>query len=101
MGKGSIYNCPYIGSVEMLLLLSSKTRKRKKIKDKYRKKIIDEFEELLHHCRHLVKTMFSALKRRYGEELKAKKYWNQAKEVKLKLLVITLTGMSRLHILFK
>jgi len=25
--------------------------------------------------------------KKYGEEVKAKKYWNQAKEVKLKLLV--------------
>ena len=33
------------------------------------------------------KTMFSVLKRKYGEEIKAKNYWNQVKEVKIKLLI--------------
>jgi len=31
--------------------------------------------------------MFSVLKRKYGEEVRAKKYWNQVKEVEFKLLV--------------
>ncbi|MBN1133792.1 MAG: IS5/IS1182 family transposase, partial [Methanosarcinaceae archaeon] len=37
--------------------------------------------------RNLVETMFSVLKRKYSEEIRAKKYWNQAKEIKFKLLV--------------
>jgi predicted enzyme involved in methoxymalonyl-ACP biosynthesis len=46
-----------------------------------------EFDEELYHNRNLVETMFSVLKRKYGEELRAKHYRNQPKEVKLKLLV--------------
>ncbi len=46
-----------------------------------------EFDEELYHKRNLVETMFSVLKRKYSEEIRAKKYWNQVKEVKLKLLV--------------
>jgi len=41
----------------------------------------------LYHNRNLVETMFSVLKRKYGEEIRAKKYWNQLKEIKFKLLV--------------
>ncbi|KXS43362.1 MAG: transposase IS4 family protein [Methanohalophilus sp. T328-1] len=37
--------------------------------------------------RNLVETMFSVLKRKYGEELRATKYRNQVKEVKFKLLI--------------
>ncbi|WP_321417767.1 IS5 family transposase [uncultured Methanomethylovorans sp.] len=73
--------------LDAVAMIPLRERKRKKIKGKYRRKMIDEFEEILYHCRNLVETMFSVLKRKYGEEVKAKKYWNQAKEVKLKLLV--------------
>jgi quaternary ammonium compound-resistance protein SugE len=73
--------------LEAVAMIPLRERKRKKIKGKYRRKMIDEFEEILYHCRNLVETMFSVLKRKYGEEVKARKYWNQAKEVKLKLLV--------------
>jgi len=45
------------------------------------------WDETLYHYRNLVETMFSVLKRRYGEEVRAKKYRNQIKEVKFKLLV--------------
>jgi len=46
----------------------------------------NEFAEDIYHYRKLVETMFSVLKRRYGEELKATKYRNQVKVVKFKLL---------------
>jgi hypothetical protein len=62
-------------------------RKRKKIKGKYRRKMRDEFDEDIYHYRNLVETMFSVLKRKYGEELRATKYRNQVKEVKFKLLI--------------
>ena len=45
-----------------------------------------EFDEELYHNRNMVETMFSVLKRRYGEEVKARKYWNQVKELKIKLI---------------
>jgi len=49
--------------------------------------MIQEFEKLLYNIRNLVETMFSVIKRKYGEEIKARKYWNQIKEVKIKLLI--------------
>lgn len=49
--------------------------------------MIQEFEKVLYHIRNLVETMFSVIKRKYGEEIKARKYWNQLKEIKIKLLV--------------
>lgn len=40
-------------------------------------------------------TMFSVIKRKYGEEVKARKYWNQVKEVKIKLLVHNLDRYAK------
>jgi hypothetical protein len=68
-------------------IIPLRQRKRKKIKGKYRRKMVWEFDEELYHNRNLVETMFSVLKRKYGEEVRAKKYWNQVKEIKFKLLV--------------
>jgi transposase len=62
-------------------------RKRKRIKGHYRRKMIFEFDEELYHKRNLVETAFSVLKRKYGEEIKSRKYWNQVKEIKIKLIV--------------
>lgn len=49
--------------------------------------MVKEFDEELYHNRNLVETMFSVIKRKYGEEVKARKYWNQVKEIKMKLIV--------------
>jgi len=49
--------------------------------------MIQEFEKVLYHIRNLAETMFSVIKRKYGEEIKARGYWNQVKEVKIKLLI--------------
>ena len=73
--------------LDALTMIPLRQRKRKKIKGKYRRKMIWEFDEEIYHNRNLVETMFSVLKRKYGEEVRAKKYRNQAKEVKFKLLV--------------
>jgi transposase len=73
-----------LGSTAMIPL---RQRKRKTIKGKYRRKMIKEFDRELYHNRNLIETMFSVLKRKYGEEIKAAKYWNQVKEVKIKILI--------------
>ena len=73
--------------LEAIAMIPLRQRRRKKIKGKFRRKMIWEFDETLYHNRNLVETMFSVLKRKYSEEIRAKKYWNQAKEVKFKLLV--------------
>ena len=62
-------------------------RKRKRIKGHYRRKMIFEFDEELYHKINLVETAFSVIKRKYGEEIKSRKYCNQLKEIKIKLIV--------------
>ena len=68
-------------------LIPVRQRKRKKINGKYRRKMVEEFDEKLYHSRNLVETMFSVLKRKYGEEIKSRKHRNQVKEVKCKMLI--------------
>ncbi len=73
--------------LEAVAMIPLRQRKRKRIKGKYRRKMVWEFDEELYHNRNLVETMFSVLKRKYGEAVRAKKYWNQVKEVKFKILI--------------
>lgn len=73
--------------LEAIAMIPLRERKRKKIKGKYRRKMIQEFEKVLYHIRNLAETMFSVIKRKYGEEIKARGYRNQVKEVKIKLLI--------------
>jgi hypothetical protein len=49
--------------------------------------MIDEFDANIYYYRNLAETMFSVLKRKYREELGARKYRNQVKEVKFKFLI--------------
>jgi hypothetical protein len=90
MDKG--YDCESIHSLtrkefRAIAMIPLRNRKRKKIKGFYRRKMVKEFDEGLYHNRSLVETTFSVLKRKYGEELKARKYRNQVKEIKIKLIV--------------
>jgi hypothetical protein len=55
--------------LEAIAMIPLRQRKRKKIKGKYRRKMVWEFDEELYHSRNQVETMFSVLKRKYGEEL--------------------------------
>jgi len=59
-------------------------RERKRIIGKYRRKMAKNVDRALYHRRNLVETTFSVLKRRFGECLKARKYRNQVKEIKMK-----------------
>jgi transposase len=65
-----------LGSTAMIPL---RKLERKRIKGRSRRKIKHEFGECLYHQRNLVETMFSVLKRKYGESLCARKYRNQVK----------------------
>ncbi len=49
--------------------------------------MIQKFDRVLYHVRNLTETMFSVIKKKYSEEIKAREYWNQVKEVKIKLLI--------------
>jgi len=73
--------------LEATAMIPLRQRERKRIKGRYRRKMKYEFNEEIYHRRNLVETMFSVLKRKYGESLCARKYRNQVKEVKLKVLI--------------
>jgi predicted enzyme involved in methoxymalonyl-ACP biosynthesis len=60
-----------------------------------------EFDEKLYHQKNLVETMFSVLKRKYGEEMKARKYRNQVKEIKMKLLVHNIDRYARVELMIQ
>ena len=81
--------------LQAIAMIPLRQRKRKRIKGKFRRKMVQEFDEELYHNRNLVETMFSVLKRKYGKEIKARKYWNQVKEIKMKLLVHNLGRFAK------
>ena len=62
-------------------------RRRKRINGFYRRAISREFDFTVYHRRNLVETAFSVLKRKFGECLKSRKFRNQVKEIKLKLIL--------------
>jgi hypothetical protein len=68
-------------------IIPLRERKRKKVKGKYRKKLHLSFDKIKYNRRNIVETTFSVVKRKFGEVLRARKYFNQVKEIKLKLLV--------------
>ncbi|MBN2110569.1 MAG: IS5 family transposase [Methanosarcinaceae archaeon] len=87
--------------LDAIAMIPLRHRKRKRIKGPYRRKMVWEFDRELYHDRNLVETMLSVLKRKYGEEIRAKGYWNQLKEVKFKLLVHNLDRYVKVILLIK
>lgn len=57
----------------------------------YRQEMYANFDDERYRERNKVETAFSVLKRRFGEELKARKYWYQVKEIKIKVILHNLT----------
>jgi len=55
-------------------LIPVRERKRKRIFGYYRKRLSDSFDLDRYHQRNKVETVFSVLKRKYGESLKARRY---------------------------
>ena len=78
-------------------LIPIRNRKRKRIFGYYRRRIALSFNQEKYHQRNKVETVFSVLKRRFGESLKARKYRLQIKEIKIKVI---LYNLSRLMISF-
>ena len=58
---------------------------------KYRKEMYSKFDDDRYRERNKVETAFSVLKRRFGEDLKARKYRCQVKEIKIKMILHNLT----------
>ena len=68
-------------------IIPLRVRKRKKIKGKYRKQLYLTFDEIRYNKRNIAETTFSVVKRKFGETLRARKFHNQVKEIKIKLIV--------------
>jgi hypothetical protein len=54
---------------------------------KYRKEMTDNFDDVRYRRRVLVETKFSVLKRRFGSDLKSRKYQSQRKEITCKIIL--------------
>jgi len=74
-------------------LIPVRNRKRKRISGYYRRRIARLFDEEKYHQRNKVETVFSVLKRKFGEALKARKYRLQIKEIKIKVILYNISKM--------
>ena len=74
-------------------LIPVRDRKRKRIFGYYRRSIAQSFDRVKYHQRNKVETVFSVLKRKFGESLKARKFRLQVKEIKCKVILYNLSRM--------
>jgi transposase len=58
---------------------------------KYRQEMYSDFDDERYRERNKVETAFSVIKRRFGEELKAREYRSQVKEIKIKVILHNIT----------
>lgn len=72
-------------------LIPVRTRKQKRISGVYRRELARAFDQTRYHQRNKVETVFSVLKRKFGESLKARKFQAQIKELKIKLILDNLS----------
>ncbi len=68
-------------------IIPVRKRKRKKVGGKYRKQLYLSFDKIKYSKRNIAETTFSVTKRKFGETLRARKFRNQVKEIKFKLIV--------------
>ncbi len=68
-------------------LVPVKNRKRKRMSKYYRRRLAYAFDEEKYHQRNKVETVFSVLKRKFGEALKARNYRLQIKEIKIRVIL--------------
>lgn len=54
---------------------------------KYRMEMIENFNQEKYGQRNMVETVFSVIKRKYGESVRSRKYFNQIKEIKIRMLI--------------
>jgi len=74
-------------------LIPVRYRKRKRISGYYRRRIAQSFDDEKYHQRNKVETVFSVMKRKFGESLKARKFRLQVKEIKIKVILYNLSTM--------
>ena len=68
-------------------IISVKERKRTRIIGEYRQQLHKNFDKKVYNRRSIVETVFSVIKRKFGERVKVRKFYNRVKEIKVKLLV--------------
>ena len=71
-------------------LIPVRNRKRNLISGYYRRRIAQSFDDEKYHQRNKVETVFSVMKRKFGESLKARKYRLQVKEIKINVIIYNL-----------
>jgi hypothetical protein len=81
-------------------LIPVRTRKRKRISGFYRRELSLSFDPTLYHRRNLVETVFSVLKRKFGEALKARRYSGQIKELKIKLILYNISKIIHAFLIY-
>jgi len=57
----------------------------------YRMEMIENFNQEIYGQRNMVETVFSVIKRRYGENVRSRKYFNQLKEIKIRMVLYNMT----------
>lgn len=77
-------------------LVPIRNRKRKRISGFYRRNMVKLFDVNQYHQRNKVETVFSVLKRKFGESLKSRKYRLQVKEIKIKVILYNLSRWMQL-----
>ena len=73
---------------------------RKQIKGRYRRKLNRDFDKSLYSKRNMVETVFSVLKRKLSETVRARKYWFQVKEIKIRLIVYNIQLAANTFFIF-
>ncbi len=58
---------------------------------KYREEMIENFNQEKYGQRNMVETVFSVIKRKYNENVRSRKYFNQIKEIKIRMLIHNMT----------
>ncbi|WP_406662564.1 transposase [Methanolobus sp. ZRKC3] len=77
-------------------IIPLRDRNRKRISGKYRRRLSKRFDRRIYHKRNIVETVFSVLKRVYGEEIKARKFRNHVKEIKIKLILYNINKSTKI-----
>jgi len=78
-------------SLNAYALIPVRNRKRKQISGHYRRGMKLWFDTDQYHQRNKVETVFSVMKRKFGESLKARKFRLQVKEIKIKVILYNIT----------
>ncbi len=53
--------------------------------------MIENFNQEKYGQRNMVETVFSVIKRKYNENVRSRKYFNQIKEIKIRMLIHNMT----------